>query len=541
MAQAAVDLGGRGFSFGGKTLLSGRDPDAAARRAADAAPLSEGTLFLCPSPLFGHGLSRLLARIEASAGCALLCVEAEDELRALSREKIPHEIASRELFRLTDCVGAEELCAFVRREWGARAFRRVEVARLNGGWQLHRELYEGMAQALRREIALDWGNALTMAALGRGYAKNALRNLARAAGGPSLKALSFGSCPTLVLGAGPSMDGALDALAARFGESLRDPELRPFRIVCADTCLPALKARGLRPDLAVVLESQFWNVGDFVGLSGWDVPVAADLSALPRTAEVLSGGARFFFTRWAPLRLFDRLKAQDFLPPEMPALGSVGLSALAIALALCDGPVFVSGLDFSFGIDLSHARSSPRHLAVLRQWNRFSGIALARSAFSDGVFPLEPEQPGANLRSTGAMRGYRELFDREFGSHERLSGFSPSDERALRALASGAPRIRATIPAPRPNGDDLRLFARAELDALDRLRAEISAEGASGLAEPLSECDYLWAHFPDAPRRAADLAGLCASRCDAAASFFRRVLAEIGPFAALWERLGAGP
>jgi hypothetical protein len=112
------------------------------------------------------------------------------------------------------------------------------VLRLNGGWQLYPAL-DDLADTLRREIAIDWGNAMTLAKLGRRYIRNAVRNLALLPDNPSIGALSFGAVPVLALGAGPSLDPALDALAIRFGDACREPNSRLFKIVCVDTCLPA--------------------------------------------------------------------------------------------------------------------------------------------------------------------------------------------------------------------------------------------------------------------------------------------------------------
>ena len=409
--------GARGFSFGGKTLLSGVDPEGRADRAASAVGISDRTLCLCPSPLFGHGLARLLERVEQAPGAAVLCVEAEPELLELSRRSLGRAgLLAHPRLRLSGCSGgAAGLCALVRREWGPRAFKHVRAARLSGGWQLHADLYGALERALQGEAALDWGNAMTLARLGRRYMRNAARNLALAASRPSLGELSFGADPVLALGAGPSLDGTLGALFRRFGEALREPGSRPFRVACADTCLPALKARGIRPDIAVALESQHWNLGDFVGLSGWEVPLAMDLSALPRSGSVLAGGLFLFFTPWAPLRVFGRLAGAGLLPAALPPLGSVGLTAAAAALRLTSGPVICAGIDFSFTLDMFHARSSPGHGARLRGQSRLSGILNAHAAFGPGAFSAASKS-GEGVFSTPALRGYRDLFEREFGA-----------------------------------------------------------------------------------------------------------------------------
>jgi hypothetical protein len=347
-------------SYRGKTLLSVIDPIAHAERLADAAPMQERTLYFCPSPLYGYGLERLLSRIPEDS--AVIAVETDEALMALSRESLPRPLLDHPRFRVVRTADPASLCAFVRGAWGSRCFRRLTVVRLSGGWQIGGPCYGALADALREDIARDWENALTLTHLGRRYMINAIRNLpllVRGAG--AAENPCFGEAPVLVLGAGPSLDDLLDVFAAKSGRAgdLFRPGERPFGIVCVDTALKSLYARGIKPDLAVALESQHWNLRDFTGLGGWKLPLAMDLSALPATGETLGGDVRLFFTPWTAIRLFKRLNAAGFLPPELPPLGSVGLSAVALTLRVSSGPVLTGALDFSFTIDRFHARSSP--------------------------------------------------------------------------------------------------------------------------------------------------------------------------------------
>ncbi|MDR1353117.1 MAG: DUF115 domain-containing protein, partial [Treponema sp.] len=381
----------RGLSvfYRGKTLLSLIDPIAQAERLADTAPEQGRTLYFCPSPLYGYGLERLLSRIPEDS--AVIAVETDEALMALSGESLPRPLLDNPRFRAVRTTDPASLCAFARSAWGSRRFRRLTVVRLSGGWQIGGALYETLADALREDIAGDWENALTLARLGRRYMANAIRNLPRLARmALSLESLGFGEAPVLVLGAGPSLDGLLDALAGKPGGAgglpggFSRPEERPFRIVCVDTALKNLYARGLKPDLAVALESQHWNLRDFTGLGGWKLPLAMDLSALPATGETLGGDVLPFFTPWTAIRFFGRLKAAGFLPPEIPALGSVGLAATALALRLGSGPVLTGALDFSFTIDRYHARSTPGHLESLRLSTRLRPL-IGTAAFRAGV------------------------------------------------------------------------------------------------------------------------------------------------------------
>ncbi|MDR0562854.1 MAG: DUF115 domain-containing protein [Spirochaetaceae bacterium] len=524
---------GRGFSvsYKGKTLLSAIDPIAQAERLAQTAPVLERTLYLCPSPLYGYGLEALLAR--ASPESAVLCVEADQRLLALSMQAMAELLeANAPVLGLVGSADPALVCGYVRKTWGSRRFRRVEPIRLSGGWRLFPGLYDALADALRRDFASDWGNAMTLTKLGRRYILNAVRNLAFLPKAMALQALHFGNAPILVLGAGPSLDALLDQ--ADFFSS--PAGVRSFKIICVDTALPALKERNIKPDLAVALESQHWNVKDFLGLGDWEVPIAMDLSALPATRETLGGKIAFFATLWTELRLFRRLSAAGLLPEVFPPLGSVGLTAVTAALRLSSGPVIISGLDFSYTLDSFHARSAPSHSEGLRRQtrlrSRFNGEAAFQAGTVSGV-----SKSGGQVRTNPALKLYRDLFEQTFAGESRILDITGpglslgvptvSLEEARRILQSGASPKKSRPEEPqKPSAAAVEAFIRRERDALIALRdmmTGIIPGDAAVLETLLDEADYLWSHFPDC----AGAGGRRPSGRDI--SFLKRVRAEIDP------------
>jgi hypothetical protein len=497
-----------GIIKNGKTLLSGIDPVRRAEKVADAVSVKDRTLYFCPSPLYGYGLERFLSRLEKEAnGSAVLCIEADPQLYELSTENFPHSLAADKKLALTDICGIEEICAHVRGNWGARAFRRVEIIRFSGGWQLFPDLYDSLCEALRRQIANDWSNALTLTKLGRLYIRNALRNLPLLLHFSSIAQLSFGEAPILVLGAGPSLDEVLDCLAGYFAKEFADPENRCFKIVCVDTALGALKDRGIVPDLAVILESQHWNLRDFIGCRGWNVPAAIDLSALPASALLLNEGF-FFMTPWTCLSIFERLRQTGLLPAIVAPLGSVGLSAVQLSRQLTAGKIICAGLDFSFTQDKFHARSTPGHRDKLNRHTRFG--ALANTAAFDAATVAAVSKSGSLVYTNAVLQNYRSLFEQEFSGDLRLfdiegTGLSLglktlSAKEVISELSFGNSCIK---PVQKLNGvDKMRLdkFLEEERKRLLELRSILTGETAAGkmrLKELISECDYLWAHFPD--------------------------------------------
>ncbi|MDR1566323.1 MAG: DUF115 domain-containing protein, partial [Treponema sp.] len=521
----------RGFSvyYLGKTLLSRIDPISQAERLAEEVPIRDGTLYFCPSPLYGYGLDRILKKLGKHS--AILCAEADGQLFDLSAKNMAgllegEKLLSGELKPIslvkTGAGSEAALCAFVRKTWeGGGRFRRVEVLRLTGGWQLFPELYESLADHLRRDLATSWGNAMTLIKLGRLYARNTVRNLALLPGAGDIGALDFGADPVLVLGAGPSLDGVLEALERKFGPNLGDPQSRPFRILCADTCIPCVRERGIRPDLAVILESQHWNLGDFSGARDWGIPSALDLSCLPASTRVLGGQTSLFMIPWTKLRFFTRLEKERLLPSRLSPLGSVGLTAAELAMNLSSGPVIAGGLDFSFTLDSYHARSTPGHRTRLIKCCRFNSLINAAAAYRTGVFRAV-SKTGLSVLSDPAMRRYRDLFEQEFGASSRIYDIAGpglslgvrilSPEEACGVLAQEihwekGPGGKAREKRPGGLGRDregvknrLAAFIEKEAAALLRLRDFLTGKvqpGPEEIETLLDEADYLWAHFPE--------------------------------------------
>ena len=553
-------LQGEPFVWKGKTLLSGVDPVRRADKTADAISVQDKTLYLCPSPLYGYGLKRFLTRLAQEApGSAVLCIEADSQLYEISVKNVKPDITADQRLRITNICEGSALCTFAAQAWGGMAFRRVQPLRLTGGWQLYPELYDFLVQTLQKEIATSWSNALTMAKLGWLYIRNAIKNLALIPHFPSIEHLSFGSDPVLVLGAGPSLDETLAGLERFFHGSLQRPEKRPFRIICVDTCLTALRNRDITPDLAVILESQHWNLKGFIGCRGWDVPAAIDLCALPQSGRILCGKKYLFSTTWADLKIFGRLKQAALLPGTVPPLGSVGLCAVELARRLSRGKIITAGIDFCFTLDKNHARCTPVHKNRLTAKTRFTSLLNAAAAFDSASFAAVSKS-GRPVYCNPIMRTYRNLFEQEFsgdprlytaadgGLHLGIKNISVKEAAAILAnnehyakksvSETGQPLMQAAF------AEKLKLFLDAEKKRLVTMRNILGGEEQEQgrLKNLIDECDYLWAHFPDyaggrSPNIAEFSQGKSGGHDSQTISFLKRLRTEIDPVIALMQRI----
>jgi hypothetical protein len=305
----------------------------------------------------------------------------------------------------------------------------------------------------------------------------------------------------------------------------------------------------------VILESQHWNLRDFTGCRGWEVAAAIDLSALPQSADVLSGGRFLFMTPWTDLHIFERLKKMGLLPAVIPPLGSVGLSAVELARRLSSGNIICAGLDFSFNADKFHARSTPGHRNKMADQNRFHSLLNTGAYDSSSVTALS--KSGLPVCSNPGLQNYRNLFEQEFAVDPRIfditgSGLplglkTISQEEALSMLGTTEKTSRRGAEAQREEdegklesaailAEKLLSFFYNEKERLINLKNILTGEEAADqgrLNTLVDECDYLWAHFPDYSGGGRPDLG---ESSPAALSFLKRLRTEIEPALALLER-----
>ncbi|WP_304222400.1 6-hydroxymethylpterin diphosphokinase MptE-like protein [Gracilinema caldarium] len=553
----------RGFSlsYQGKTLLSTIDPIAQAEKAARTYQLKERTLYLIASPLFGYGISLILQSLPVNS--SILALEIDEALFHATKDEFLAHIPAEVPYISTD--SSEKLCSFVRMHWGPRRFRRVELITLNAGWTLYENQYKELLHSLQTDIATDWANAMTLTRMGRLYAKNALRNLPLLGRTTPMHKIHFGKTPLLMAAAGPSLDTLLDQLVREY-PGLRHKETRPFRILCVDTALQSFIARSIPVDIVVALESQIWNLKDFVGYGSQDFLLAMDLSAHPGTLLIPEDKTCFFFTPWTELAFFKRLKQRDLLPTTFPPLGSVGLSATHIALTITDGPVYIAGLDFAFTPEQYHAKSSPGYQKRYNTHNRFAPLAMETAIYHRDIQKVL-DINGQMMYTDRVLQRYRDLFVREFASHERLvdirpagldlhirrgslselfeepssheSELSPNNFVREEQNISILMNLQGGSPATSPHDGDgtdrcaaIQALLTEELASLRRLRAILSGEApaaADELDQLIDYCDYLWAHVPECAAAGRQRPGTNDI------SFLKRVRAELDYFIKIVE------
>lgn len=491
-------------------LYSRREPAKNPLSAALSLPLLDETLVLCCSPLLGYGLKELLARLPLR--CAVLAVETDEELMALSVGYAAPEVLSDERLRYVRTSSVTRILETVDTLKGA-PFRRVVRLDLSGGASLYPSFYDETAGRLTGYVARWWKNRVTLIRLGRNYSRNLLTNLGLVS--RSRPCTLPRHMPVFLAAAGPSLDHAI-------------PIIRRYRerifLAAVDTAGRTLMDSGIRPDLLILVESQFWISEAFIGLRDSRIPVLADLTARTEALLAPGGTLSFFLSEYAKTRYIPRLCRSLSAPLIVPPLGSVGLTALALLSRLRDSsqPLFFAGLDFSWTGGFTHARHAPAPLRLYREHDRLrslqtrglpgsspvtKALGIEGEVLSDPLLASYAEL-GEELRLHLEEEGAAPVYD--LGGSGLPMGFTSVDRTLMESLlnvaaSQGALSSGAPPDADALSGKDARAFLEGELELLSKLESLLSCQGEIGegrqeTAELMDSLDYLWLHFPDAHR-----------------------------------------
>ena len=518
--------------------------------------IPDSTLILCLSPVLGYGLKELAKKLPASS--YLLALECDQVLMRFSLEHCDFSPFVQQRF------------SYIRTDSVAEALKKIESLQLfpfkkcialscSGGVQLNQTFYDNVRLYADEIISRFWKNRITLMHLGRNYAHNTFRNLLSLArslaksparpmrgsltrspaksltrslasspesspaessawGAPSSKRnfqLLTGDerirKPILVAGAGPSLDTARDFIIKNRNS---------FFLLAVDAAATALLP-DIQPDAIVLVESQYWIDSAFIGLHKYGIPVFADLTASPRALQTCGGNIYFFCTEYARLRYLERLY-QTIRPLVLPPMGSVGLTALQLALVLAAPhlPVLHTGLDFAWQNGLTHAAGSSPVKKLFAEINRTESPY--KLSISTGMQHISGKR-GLSYWTTPTLSGYAELYRHTFAGNERVIdiGTEGCFLNGRQADMTEAERILTDAGKSNINADgSLFAFACESDTAIERCKALCGyltgeAEALTILNDHLqgkrpisehtmeqlfTERDYLYSHFPDAAR-----------------------------------------
>lgn len=497
--------------YKGRYLYSKYSPAKAIRTRIASLSVLPGTLILINSPALFYGLSELRARCPAD--CTFFALEADPALYALSKDTLNNTKQDISLFFTAD---TRTLDNALRTIVNTGKIKRVLSLDFSLGTAFAPEMYTNVFAAAQEITALFWKNRITLSKMGKLFAKNIFRNLKNLTDANQLCAVQKSvTLPILVCGAGESLDETLSPHNQMIVESLKHGD---FYVIAVDAALSALLERGITVNAVVSLESQFAIQKAFLGTKNCGATLFLDLCARPQSKNGFEQNVIWFCSEYAPAQFLRQLHTQGIIRSLIPPLGSVGLSATYIALALRasnDVPIFLTGLDFSFTEAKTHARGVMAEKARLINTNRLSPPGSYSAAFSS-LSNAVPTHSTQKMYTIPNLMQYAHSFTAHFSGKANMFNLSngiplgvphiTTDEiqKHIFPSTSNMQKDRTSAPVGFSPAD----FYQTEKNALLKLQNLLSFGEKSDFydtTKPLSlqikeifiERDYLFLHFPD--------------------------------------------
>lgn len=494
---------GRGFSvlYKGRHLYSSTDPVKRTVLRSNQVTFQKDTLYILSSPLLFYGVEELITRIPESS--FLICFEYSDILFNFSKKYIPDKLSRKTLWTFIDSTDPQKIIDTVKK-LGIWKFRRVKTLSFTGGYSLHSAEYKKIINRVDLVIQDYWKNRMTLIHMAPLWVKNIFSNLYRVnKNNLALKNHPHTDYPILVTGAGESLEKSIAFIN----------ENRKFiKILAVDTSISVLMENGIKPDFIIAVDAQIYNFYDFIQAKNEGIPLFFDLTGYPGIPEVVKGQIYPFISDFAHTNLLKRLEKYRLLPEKLPALGSVGLTAIYLSLKITTNRVYFSGLDFSYKIGKSHANGSPRHISELIKTNRVNPMEQPGIYYNRPIIHKK-DKTNANCITDLILDSYANLMKDNFGNNNRLfdigtSGLDCGGEMLQSAdiLFLNHKDLTQNLSKSESYNiekDNFTDFVNNELKILRNLYDTVynylsaNLKNIKELIDLLEEADYVYMHFPD--------------------------------------------
>lgn len=504
---------GFSVSYKNRFLYSKYAPKRAIIQTIQNMTFLPNTLILCASPVLWYGLSELKEKLPEN--CVILGIETDENL---------YEFAKSELEKLNDnsikLLPPSQIINIVEIVNGKKdiglnlpkicEFRRAIMIEMSGGTAFDKDFYRQIANATENAIASFWKNRITLTKFGKLFSKNLFKNLSRLPTSINLEKLSGRiTKPIIVIGAGEGTEKLIEKIDSKI--------LEKSFILAVDASIPILKAKKIKIDGIVAVESQLAIEKAYIGNGAEDSIIFADISSRPQVLNHTKNEVCFFASEYADTLFFSDISKKAFFPKVVPPLGSVGLTATFVALLLrkdISVPIFVCGLDFSFSLGKTHANGAPANIQRLSSSNRFSPSENYEAAFRLGarktvgkaektVF-TDIALSGYAENFRGYFKGQKNLFDvGESGIDLGLDFFSLEE---LKGYLKKIVKNEFNFVLNKTFSKEIIDYLENEEKSLERMKElltfgnDVARCGKSvneELQELLQNREYLYLHFPD--------------------------------------------
>lgn len=526
---------GFSVSYQNRFLYSKYAPSRAIEGAIDSLTILPGTLILSLSPALWLGLDKLIEKLPQD--CFVLGIETDKNLHEFAEEKLAELKKSGKVGEKVALLPFSENEYIVNILSGERlvkelslphisTFRRALPIEMSAGTQFSKEKYFATASLSQNTIASFWKNRITLTKLGRLYSRNLFKNLANLPVTLDFNNLAHKiSKPIFVFGAGESIEETVSNIPKQL--------LEKCFVIAVDAASASLKAMKIKIDAIVAVEGQLAIEKAYIGGTAKSSLLIADITSRKAVTRHTRNAVTYFASKYTDSQFFKNFSQKEFFPQLVPPLGSVGLTAVYIALLLranVNVPVFMSGLDFSFSLGRTHAKNAPAHISRLSTTNRFNPAENYAAAFRTGARQIFGKNNIPVFTDT-ALEGYAKSFTDTFSCIPNLYdagkqgiplGIQQIDSEKLKAYLETVQDSPSSLqemekhsnlkPESSLNNDEngkskaVKEYLENEEKALNRIKellmfgndvASCSCSFEEELASLIAPREYLFLHFPD--------------------------------------------
>ena len=380
----------------GRYLHSPRDPVKEASRAVEQLARRAPPCVV----ILGFGLGyQTEALLEATQSTHVLVFEPDFDLaKELRRARdVTALVASQ---RLTWCDTLDAL----REALVGHAAAGFEVLSLQARRLADPEPFaaaDAALDAFRSRIEI---NSNTLARFGRLWVRNLCRNVDALASGIPVTRLNrlFSGFPGLILAAGPGLDQILHHLPALSERTV---------VVAVDTAVSVCRRHGVQPDIAVVVDPQYWNARHLDRVDPSRTLLVAESSTHPSVFAHFRSPPAFCSS------LFPLGREMETTIGPMGSLGTGGsVSTTAWDLLRFTGcnKIYLAGLDLGFPNGRTHFRGSFFEILAVALGRRLSPAenTLYRYVRSAAPHPVDATD-GSMVLTDRRMEIYQNWFARQ--------------------------------------------------------------------------------------------------------------------------------
>lgn len=518
---------GSSVLYRGKALYSRYAPARRILHVITHTAFQPRTLVFLASPVLDYGIREILEKLDARS--FLLAVQPDKVLYdfSLQHARKPHFTFFRNEcvnFRFVTAGALDEFFSEVLRLDMQYDFSRcimIHSSILPVSDAAQKTFFDMVQHRMDEYFKAKAINRLTLIKMGHGIAANFFKNLKETVESNSPIFTVAGITvkkPILIIGAGNSFDAAAEKIA-RFRER--------FFIIAVDAAAKAL-AETIQPDAVVMLESQPFITAAFIGFSStaYSKPpiLFADFTSQPsvlKFARQLGVPVVFYFTEYASALFLARFKNAVYTSGSFESVGSVGLSAVQIALSLRSGievPIFVNGLDFGYEKNFTHSKYS---FQVARRFDTATKLAPlydGANFFDDSVQKLGNEE--TDFFSTPILQSYNRIFSKMQQTEQNVYSLEtfarPSDKTfSLEQAVQMTNDFRDVemsgvwqMPKDKTVRENIRRYLDETVADLETLRECLSGRiklPDDELQRLLLKNDFLYVHFPDYSKNMGDI------------------------------------